>query len=88
MQVPAPFTITLSADKAQLRRVHGEHVRITCPNCRGGANLAAVNGGLAEQDGFWFCDDCDAGGRYERLGRTARTSRYRLRFRDIPAGVH
>ncbi len=88
MQASAPFTITLSTEKANLRRVHGEHVRITCPHCRGGANLAAVNGGLADYDGFWFCDDCTAGGRYDRLARTPRAARFQLRLRDVLAGVH
>lgn len=67
--------------KAQkIRHVHGEHVRFQCQLCNGSAVLAAVNGGLADEDGCWFCDDCQTGGRYDLVSSGTTAVRYRLRL--------
>lgn len=72
-------TISVPANQATKPRVHGEHIRISCPNCRGGASLAAVNGGIAESDGCWYCDDCEACGHYDVVESNKNVWRVHLR---------
>jgi hypothetical protein len=81
-------TILVSLSTARLRRVHGETVRFTCPNCKGGACLFAVNGGLAAHDGCWWCDECETGGRYDQFTQAANGVRYKLRFAEQACPKH